>query len=313
MNDGWLGWLRLVFVAIENIGFASMAGVLLSRRWLPPAHSPGQALLDARAVVMLRLASGITLAASLLAFWVHCALMSEVEVDDAWPAVRSMIAATGFGKAWLAAALALAVAFVHALVRPPRLRQAAPLFWLALCIVALARSHMGHAVDAGAFSLPVWANAVHLLSISIWTGIVFVAAALVAPSWTRAPLDAHEANAAFVRSLSDTATWALIVLAATGAYNGWRVIGTGTGLYASAYGQMLLLKLLLVLIAAALGGYNRWFGMPPLLGAWAERSAHASVQACARFVHALRIEAVVLTVALVIATLLASSPLPGAG
>ena len=54
---------------------------------------------------------------------------------------------------------------------------------------------------------------------------------------------------------------------ATGAVNGSRGVTTATELLNSVYGQVLLLKLGLVLIAAALGGHNRFFEMPKLLSA----------------------------------------------
>ncbi|MDR5665044.1 CopD family protein, partial [Burkholderia cenocepacia] len=99
-------------------------------------------------------------------------------------------------------------------------------------------------------------------------------------------------------------TYTLIVLFVTGAYNGWRGVDTPANLLASTYGQILLLKLALVLIAAALGGHNRFFGMPNLLAALKDPAAPMPASSLKRFGAVLRIEAVVLGGVLMVAAVL---------
>jgi putative copper resistance protein D len=77
MNDGFLGILRLVSVAIQNVGFAVVVGALLSSQWLARGESTWQQRVGRRLVVTLRAASIVSLLASALSFWAHCALMSE--------------------------------------------------------------------------------------------------------------------------------------------------------------------------------------------------------------------------------------------
>jgi len=74
----------------------------------------------------------------------------------------------------------------------------------------------------------------------------------------RVPIREHANSAVFVQSLSEAATLALVILFATGAYSGWRGVKTPESLVKSMYWQVLLLKFALVLIAAALGGHNRF-------------------------------------------------------
>ena len=183
--------------------------------------------------------------------------------------------------------------------------------WLALAGVALARSNGGHPVDAGLFSLPVWADWIHLLAISAWVGLVLVATYIIVPRFFEAQEAEHVNSAAFVQSLSDAATFALIVLFATGAYNGWRGVNSPDNLVASTYGQVLLLKLALVFVAAALGGHNRFFEMPRLLASLKNASSTSPVRHLKRFAAVLHVESLVLAGALVAAAVLVSSPLPG--
>nr|WP_230965052.1 CopD family protein [Burkholderia stagnalis] len=157
----------------------------------------------------------------------------------------------------------------------------------------------------------MWIDWLHLLAISTWVGIVFVTAGVVMPRLLAAPRGEAPAGAAFVQSLSDAATAALVVLFVTGAYNGWRGVNTSANLFDSAYGQVLLAKLALVLLAAALGGHNRFFGMPKLLAALSHASGNAPGGPLRHFNVVLRVESVVLAGVLAAAAVLASSPLPG--
>ncbi|KVF24584.1 CopD family protein [Burkholderia cepacia] len=311
MNDGFVGLLRLVSVAIQNAGFAVVVGALLGSHWLARGASAWQHGIGQRLVATLRIASVVSLLASITAFWAHCALMSDVSMLDAGPAVRAMLAGTGFGHAWLAGAVFMLVVVLLSFVRRAHDSRFPFAIWAALACVALARSNGGHPVDAGLFSVPVWIDWLHLLAISAWVGLVLVTAFGVMPRLIGLPASERTTGASFVQSLSDASTYALIVLFATGAYNGWRGVNAPANLLASTYGQILLLKLALVLIAAALGGHNRFFGMPKLLAALKDPAAAMPAVSLKRFGTVLRIEAVVLGGVLMVAAVLVSSALPG--
>ncbi|MBJ9595178.1 CopD family protein [Burkholderia seminalis] len=311
MNDGIVGLLRLVAVAIQNAGFAVVVGALLGGRWLALGASAWQHGIGRRLVATLRIASAVSLLASVTAFWAHCALMSEVPLFEAGPAVRAMLAGTGFGHAWLAGAVFMLVVVLLAFVRRANDTRFPFAMWAALACVALARSNGGHPVDAGLFSVPVWIDWLHLLAISAWVGLVLVTAFGVMPRLAGMPASERATGASFVQSLSDASTYALVVLFATGAYNGGRGVDTPANLLVSTYGQILLLKLSLVLIAAALGGHNRFFGMPKLLAALRDPAAAMPAVSLKRFGAVLRIEAVVLGGVLMVAAVLVSSALPG--
>ncbi len=311
MNDGIVGLLRLVAVAIQNAGFAVVVGALLGGRWLALGASAWQHGIGRRLVATLRIASAVSLLASVTAFWAHCALMSEVPLFEAGPAVRAMLAGTGFGHAWLAGAVFMLVVVLLAFVRRANDTRFPFAMWAALACVALARSNGGHPVDAGLFSVPVWIDWLHLLAISAWVGLVLVTAFGVMPRLAGMPASERATGASFVQSLSDASTYALVVLFATGAYNGGRGVDTPANLLVSTYGQILLLKLSLVLIAAALGGHNRFCGMPKLLAALRDPAAAMPAVSLKRFGAVLRIEAVVLGGVLMVAAVLVSSALPG--
>ncbi|PRH40566.1 copper resistance protein CopD [Burkholderia vietnamiensis] len=311
MNDGFLGILRLVSVAIQNVGFAAIVGALLSSQWLARGESTWQQRVGRRLVVTLRAASIVSLLASALSFWAHCALMSESSLVEAGPAVWSMLAATGFGHAWLVGAFFTLCIAVLAFLRSGNETRLPFAIWGALAGVALARSNAGHPVDAGLFSLPVWVDWLHLLAISAWVGLVLVTTYVVMPRLLDAPGNERQTSASFVQSLSDASTYALIVLFSTGAYNGWRGVNVPANLLHSIYGQVLMLKLALVLLGAALGGHNRFFEMPMLLSTLKKPSEAIPGRLLRRFGRVLHVESLVLVGVLMVAAVLGSSPLPG--
>lgn len=311
MNDGFLGILRLVAVAIQNVGFAVIVGALLSNQWLARGASTWQDHVGRRLVMTLRVASIVSLLASVLSFWAHCALMSDSTLLDAGPAVWSMLAETGFGHAWLAGAVSTLCVVILSFFRSGDETRFPFAMWVALAGVALARSNGGHPVDAGLFSLPVWIDWLHLLAISAWVGLVLVTTYVVMPRLLDAPGSERQTSGSFVQSLSDAATYALIILFSTGAFNGWRGVNTPDNLLESTYGRVLLLKLGLVLIAAALGGHNRFFEMPKLMLALKSPSTTEPTGLLRRFGRVLHVESIVLAGVLMTAAVLVSSPLPG--
>ncbi|MGS0896784.1 copper resistance D family protein [Burkholderia stagnalis] len=312
MNEGFIGLFRLVSIAIQNVGFAVAVGALLGHHWLARGASAWRRDVGRRLVAALRGAAVVSLLGSVTMFWAHCAVMSETTLFEAGPAIYPMLAGTGFGHAWLAGAVCMLGVVILSFVRPADDRRFPFATAILLAGVALARSNGGHPVDAGAFSLPVWVDWLHLLAISAWTGLVFVTSFGVMPHLIGMPASERAAGASFVQSLSDASTAALVVLFGTGAYNGWRGVETAANLLTSTYGQLLLFKLALVLIAAALGGHNRFREMPALLSALNDPAAAMPAGPLRRFGRVLRIESAVLAGVLAVAAVLVSSPLPGA-
>ncbi|BCF95922.1 copper-resistance membrane protein [Paraburkholderia sp. PGU19] len=311
MNDGFLGVLRLALVALQNISFTVLVGALLSDTWMSRSTSRWQTRVSWHLLLALRMGSFTALVSSAVAFWIHCALMSESSLVDAGPAVRSMLMETGFGHAWLAGAAASLVVLILSLAQSGHPIRFKPAIWLALASVAMSRSHAGHPVDSGVLSLPVWVDWLHMLAISVWVGLVLVTTYIVVPRMYNAPVTERANSAAFIQSLSDAATLALAILFVTGAYSGWRGVNTPESLVTSSYGQVLLLKFVLVLIGAALGGHNRFIEMPLLLASLRGTPSELTARLLKRFATVLHVESVVLAGVLVAAAVLVSSPLPG--
>ncbi|WP_323123027.1 copper resistance D family protein [Burkholderia alba] len=312
MNGALPEWPTLAFVVLQNLGFALAIGVLAVHRWCGDPALAWHRDIRRHGARILRAALLTSIAASVVAFWLHCASMSETPLAQTGPAVCAPLLGTGFGRAWLVNAAALSGATLLAWRRGDDGALRHPVLLAALLAIgALARSHSGHPVDAGRFSPPVWIDWLHLLAISVWVGIVLLAAFAVVPRLRR---DSGSAGGGeFMQALSDTATVALVVLVGTGAFNGWRNLGSGAALLDSTYGAILAVKLGFVATAAALGGYNRCAVMPALMRAVREPASPDWRHGLARFQTVLRIEAATLAIAMLAAARLAGSPLPGTG
>jgi copper resistance protein D len=294
---------------VLNLAVAVAAGASMSLLWLSKGAS--EWALARRGPVWHWVLAG-TVAALLASGALLCfeaAAMAEVPLAQAGQAVHLMLTSTHYGLAWCVATGALASLLVLALLAK---RHASLLAIGALSVLAVfwySRSMVSHAASEGDFSLALLADWAHLAFISLWVGEVVVAG-LVILAGASHMLDADRRDrAAYVAALSNSATVALAGIFVTGLYGAWRNLGTVDALFGSQYGNALLAKLAFVGLAALLGGFNRFFVMPP----WLEhervgREAGAALPR--RFRLILQLEAAMLLAALVLAAILASTSPP---
>lgn len=229
--------------------------------------------------------------------------MGDVPWLDAWPVCVQMMTTTHYGHAGVAALGLVVIAMVvHWRLKGP----GAGLGYLGsltvlLLMVAAARVTIGHAYEHGPLSVAVLVEWLHLLLMSLWAGIVFVAGWLVLPR-VLAGASAPTGEAGdYLTSISNWAAVALAGVLATGAYNAYRVLGSPRQLIEVSYGQVLSFKLCLVVIAVALGGFNKFVGLPAAMSPRGLRSVTA----------VLRIESVALLLVLMAAAVLTGSAPPG--
>lgn len=296
--------------ALLNLAVAVLTGATLSHGWL--ARQPSR-WADARRRPVRNLALGgvaVALAADAAWLWLESAEMAEVPVSAAGSAVWTMATSTHLGLAWCVGFAGLAVAAGFALIRgghgpwlPMATLAALAVFWYT-------RSMTSHAASDGDFSVRLLADWVHLGLVSLWVGAVLVAGAVTLRATGDLTAADRRARAAYISSLSDSATVALAGIVATGLYATWRSIRGVGDLVGTAYGNTLVAKLLLVAVAVLLGGFNRVVVMPP----WLTREAAGDAAPSAlpqRFRRILWIEAAVLLAAVVVASWLVTTSPPG--
>ncbi|MDR3099083.1 MAG: CopD family protein [Paraburkholderia sp.] len=303
MKADWLWIGQVAMAALVNIAYAFALGSTLYGAWLEKdARSTVAPARPAwlRAQTSRRAASLVLVIA--LAIWLlyESASISGGTLPGSFGVVPTVLAQTHVGHAW-------SVAFVGALaVLATALMSASPLrdgvLWLALIVTAAGRAGLGHAADAGFASAALGVQTLHVLSTSAWSGIVMAGGLAVLPA-----LGASTARGMLIRTagqVSNVALFAVGLVLATGVFNALR--GTGgsfDALVTSAWGHVLIAKLVLVVLAMLLGGFNRMVAMPELRRA-------ASTAAARRFVNVLHLEALVMMAVLIVAAVLGHS-VPG--
>jgi putative copper resistance protein D len=300
-----------LLTALLNLAVAVLTGASVSRLWL--GRSGTSAWAGARRQPVRNAAIGgaiVALMGSACLLWIESAAMAEVSVAEAGGATWTMLTATHLGLAWAIGMAGLVVAAAGAFAGTDRSPGPALLTLAALGVFWYTRSMVSHASSEGDFSVRLLADWIHLGLISLWVGEVILSGGVMlrrAGNMTRAD---RRVRAAYVASLSSSATFALAGIFITGLYASWRSLDGLDNLVGNPYGNTLVAKLLLVGAAAMLGGFNRFFVMPPWLAS--ESAGNAAPEGLpARFRRILWIEALVLTAVIVLAAWLASTPPPG--
>jgi len=313
MSEGALRVLAMAATVAIHLGLALVMGALASQAWLWRRPSSWRDVAVEQALGMRRLGFALGLAGVLAALWFEAAIMTEQPLMQAGSAIGTLLSHSHFGHAtlvgvaaWVAAAALLA----------PRASRRDELVRFALglgAVVAFAatRSVVSHAGSRGDATVDVAVDVAHLLLVCTWVGIVLAGARLTLPS-ANAPALERTTATHWVARLSSTATVALVGIGATGLYKVWRVFEPAPSVQqfiASDYGRTLAVKLVLVGIAAALGGANRFVVLPRLLAGLAEIEDGGRWRL--GLVRILRLEAVTLLFALIAAAVLSNTEPPG--
>ncbi|WP_322400382.1 copper resistance D family protein [Massilia luteola] len=300
---------RLV-TALLNLAVAVLTGASVSRLWLGRDASDWAAARRRPVRMAAVAAAAVSLAASVVWLWLESAAMAEVPLAEAGRAVWTMLLSTHLGFAYCVGTAGLAVAAAGALARGGASRWPARVTLAALAVFWYTRSMVSHAASDGDFGVRVLADWVHLGAISLWVGEVVIAAAIILKTSGNMAASDWRARSAYVASLSNSATVALGAVFVTGGYAAWRSIGGWDYLIGNPYANTLVAKVLVAGLAAALGGFNRFVVMPPWLAR--ESAGRAAPDGLpARFKRVLRIEALLLLAAVVLAAWLASTAPPG--
>lgn len=251
--------LQVAAALVLNASFAWLLGSWFARRWMRthPTSSDGFEPWLNRVDLAVAGIAVISCVAGLLA---STAVMGGVGLVDACPMFGLMLTSTALGHAGCVATLAMIVLLV--LRWTGRIGIAAEMAAAILLVAfALTRASMGHAGEDGFLTTVYAAEAIHLLAIGLWTGTVFVSAWYAVNEANVARNQPGYANQ-YLEMMSRASMLAVLALLATGVYGAWQRVGSSDALVHTFYGGTLLAKVALVLAAIALGGYNKFVGMP---------------------------------------------------
>ena len=171
------------------------------------------------------------------------------------------------GRAWLARALLLAVIAVVARSKRADRWVLSGLGAALLVTISLT----GHAVSGDLVPLAFVTDLAHLGAVSVWLGglVVLIGSLLWRESGSRR---GDDEVATIVGRFSQVAFGAVVVIVVSGAIQGWRQVGSYDALFDTAYGRLLVTKVLLVAGMLVAASFSR---------AWIRNRAVAGARAMA--------------------------------
>lgn len=244
---------------LVNTGFAWLVGSWFARHWI---RSCGVAANDFEPAFSKfdQAAAGLSAVGSVSALLAATAVMGGVGLREACPMFWTMVSATDYGRAGGITIFAMMASFLIRLVGGIGRRTEAAVA-AALAVFAATRASMGHAGEDGIWTFSLAAEVVHFSAIGLWTGAVMVSGWFVLSDARVSVLAVHFTDK-YLERMSQAAMLALVAVIGTGVYSAWHRVGTTEHLLHTAYGMTLLAKVGLVMAAIALGGYNKFVGLP---------------------------------------------------
>jgi putative copper export protein len=295
--------LQAIATALLNFGLAWAAGAIFVCLSLDVSSVNWRANAAPRLPQSMQIGLSMSLIGLSAALWLQAAIIGDVPLWKAESALRTMLGTTYSGRIGLAGLVVLSACLAFAGL--PKLRNAKAYAYLAAPLIAVfgyTRAASGHAGEQGAWHVAVWIEWLHWMAVALWVGIVATSAWLILPRVELFDEADWRTISGFLTRLSQTAAIALAGVAATGVYNAYRSLGQPAHLVDSSYGQVLVAKLLFVILAIALGAYNRFIGFPAVVCAGSP--SLLPPRALPRLVAVLRLESFALLAALIAAAVL---------
>jgi len=269
---------HIIPTALDLLFIVACIGLLATGVWVIPHTMRGAEMLrDGLWHLLGLILTGLTLM-SVIGLLLRTAEMSDLPWENAFSVIPLVLSETHFGMTWLVRMVAVGVLwfgwwrikktkngavslFVEEESKPSSFLYA---MLLAMACVVWSVSASSHAADWGDFTLPEWIGWLHILAGSVWLGCILVFALVIRRRLCTSSGQAYALFATCADGISRLAGIALVLVLATGIYNVWRQLDSFSDLWVSGYGRIILFKLALVALMAALGASNRYFNLPSL-------------------------------------------------
>jgi len=265
----WAGLVHSVPNLVDLIAITTSIGTLACRLWVvpcAPTESPLNQKLLIRLWWLLLVCLVVLTLSSVMVLIQRTAEMSGRPYGEVYSILFAVMLNSHYGQTWLIRVGTLVLLWIAWLPGKRNLQsRAVPAFMLAgALVIAFTRSASGHGADAGDLSLPELMDWFHLLAASAWGGGMVAFTAVIFPTCRRYEAQNFRLIADLAGRLSFLAGISLAGVLLTGAYNYWLEVASVSALWATPYGNILAIKLLLVLVLIILGASNRYVSIPLL-------------------------------------------------
>jgi putative copper resistance protein D len=256
--------IETCFIAAQAVHFAAvfaLFGASLFRLYTPPP-APIALRFDRALTSLLRVAA-VLAALSALAWWICLAASLGDGWDDAVnvDVLAAVLLDTEFGQVWIWRLVLLAVAIgMVRWLRPSAATNTATAAVAGLVVVTLAG--VGHAAHAGIpDEIAIGAKAAHFLAAGAWLGgllplgYVLQRAATGEAAWAALAWQV-------LPKFSSMGYFAVNFILLTGVVLAWSHVENFAALIGTAYGRVLLAKILLFMLMTGIALRNRYWLMP---------------------------------------------------
>ena len=180
MSNDPLWFAQILIAAIADIAFACALGGAFLSVWLSKENAAAPvspARLGWVRARRLSTGGGVVLAvADLVLVWMQAASMSGAPLFQAFDAVVTVVTGTHAGMGWAIAFAGSVLLILATSLGNPKGGPRVGLFAIGALVAAAGKASIGHAADAGAFSLAEGVQTVHLLATAVWGGLVIASA-----------------------------------------------------------------------------------------------------------------------------------------
>jgi copper transport protein len=241
-------------------GIVVLVGAVAFLGWLWPAGRD-----DRRARRIGAVAWWTALVATLACIPLYAAYVVGGSLGDALdPSLISDELGHQNGRAWLARVLLLVV--IALVARSKRADR-----WVLAGLggaVLVSISLTGHAVSGDLIPLAFVTDLAHLGGVSVWLGGLVVLIGSVLWRDSARERDGTDEAGTVVGRFSQVAFGAVVVIVVSGAIQGWRQVGSYDALFDTAYGRLLVFKVLLVATMLVAASFSRtWVRNRAMAGA----------------------------------------------
>lgn len=140
--------------------------------------------------------------------------------------------------------------------------ESGPLAILGAFLLVMSEAFIGHSASVQPRVLVVLSDAVHLVATGVWVAGAWM---LTATLWRRFRRNQQLDAGVLAARFSEVATWALVAVTVSGIALSWAILRTPDRLWATEFGNLLIVKVILVSIIGGLGLHHRRVLVPELV------------------------------------------------
>ena len=305
-EDAAASALTPAFIIVRAISFTALLAIIGATAFrsfvlgrLTGLEATTHAAIERSVAKRAAVFAAVYILAAFVRLYLQNRMMSGDAATDA-AHLRAMSMGTDWGGAWRMQLLAASAAFLS-LVIAQRSRlgwRALSPFVVALAYATTAGSHAHVAPQQPA--LVSTFDFLHILAASAWLGSLFWMALTALPIIQASQGNRAERAASLVHAFSPVALASATIVGITGFISAKYKFNAWAPLWTTSYGQVLLAKLALLALVAALG-YHNWRRVQPALG---------TDEATARLERSATMELAVGALVLIVTAVLVATPTP---